>query len=530
VTDTAAPSSTHRSRGAARRGGETRAGRGFSLIELMVAIVILGLGLVMVATMFPIAWGRARDLSEFTVQQSITPAAENLATRLLGVAGGDLCSDVNDPKCKNIRASFAGDLIYDKYNILAVINSMNPNGGAPYYDPPPWPSDTLVHALNAENIRIASSLQGRALIAEDPWRLERALDLWDECPNLDPASDLIANSYMNPQIYIHQRFHPPLSPRKHVDRPPVVLPPRDAPDDPAGVFTDTPAEKDDKWDDAVSSRRFAWAMFHRLRERVAGTEAAADESRTFDFYYVTLRRPQPTHRYARQNSEPGTLPPSARDNWFFPLALPEAMQADEDVAFPIAWRVQVEFPEAIVPAYTQTAPNSPPIDTATNIPTEIRIPPENFLGGNNAKRMLVTMFPRGTQFIDEITGKVLRVVQVREAIDGLSATLTLDREIFREEIDIAPTLLPDDDPVCVGALPGQCILQYLPCYDKDINGCTYTPNNPAVALDPPDRIRTVWVFPPPAEDRENEDEYPVFSGNPPVVQIDVHTTTVTPNG
>ncbi len=32
----------------------------FSLMELMIGIVILGLGLVMVATMFPVAWTRAR--------------------------------------------------------------------------------------------------------------------------------------------------------------------------------------------------------------------------------------------------------------------------------------------------------------------------------------------------------------------------------------------------------------------------------------------------------------------------------------
>ena len=78
--------------------------RGFSLVELMIAIVILGLGLVMVATVFPVAWGRARELSEFTQQQSITPAAQNLTSRILRAAPADLGTATVGP-------SFAGDLL-----------------------------------------------------------------------------------------------------------------------------------------------------------------------------------------------------------------------------------------------------------------------------------------------------------------------------------------------------------------------------------------------------------------------------------
>ena len=170
------------------------------------------------------------------------------------------------------------------------------------------------------------------------------------------------------------------------------------------------------------------------------------------------------------------------------------------------------------------------VDTATNIPTEIQIPPVDFIGSDTAKRTLVTMFPRKTRFIDEYSGKIFRVVQVREALDGLSATLTLDREVSREELDIDETLFPDDDPFCNGVAPGACSIQYWPC--REFGGCVRPPlpGEPIDALDPPDRIRTVWVYPPPTVDRENENEYPVFSGSPPVVQIDVRTLTIYPNG
>ena len=59
-----------------RQGPRTRATRrkarsAFSLAELMIAIVILGLGLLMVAGMFPVGWIKARELAEYTTSQSI---------------------------------------------------------------------------------------------------------------------------------------------------------------------------------------------------------------------------------------------------------------------------------------------------------------------------------------------------------------------------------------------------------------------------------------------------------------------------
>ena len=103
----------------------------FSLIEMMIAIVILGLGLVMVATMFPIALGRARTLSEFTRQTAIANAAETTIGMLAQVDGLTLNA-----------ATFAGDLVYDAPPPPPNLNSVGLMAR----------SDTRVHLLHMENL------------------------------------------------------------------------------------------------------------------------------------------------------------------------------------------------------------------------------------------------------------------------------------------------------------------------------------------------------------------------------------------
>jgi hypothetical protein len=112
--------------------------------------------------------------------------------------------------------------------------------------------------------------------------------------------------------------------------------------------------------------------------------------------------------------------------------------------------------------------------------------------------MVVQMFPQGTQFVDEVTGVVYRVVKQRIAVTGDSATLTLDKEVLAEDIDDGGNF----------RTPGQAPT-------VDLNAVEKT-------------VRTVWVYPPSVEPGRADGTPPTFSGNSPVVSIEVEGLTFAP--
>ncbi len=279
------------------------------------------------------------------------------------------------------------------------------------------------------------------------------------------------------------------------------------------------AGKASLWEQALDTRRFCWGVLHRLRGYVGPkwvcqpgggfpipacppaqpcchvdlAEEAIAQSRSFDFYFVTLRRANPTNRYAVQ--DPGDRAQFVPDPCSFPkttLIVPQPKGAAEDVMLPTPWRVQVQLPGTI---------SSKAL--ANGIPTEITVPPQAVTGITDpAKYMWVSMFPTGTQFVDELTGAVYRVASRRVSGDNLSATLTLDKEITIEDVD-----LELDDPRCASCFPFDPAAHNFP--------------------DPEELLRTVWVYPPPIATRTT-DPYVLFDGNPPVVSIDVRTLSLSP--
>lgn len=497
----------------------SRAGRrlGFSLIELMVAIVVLGLGLVMVATVFPIAWGQARKYSEAGTMKSIVGNAEAMV-ELLASEGG-----LRPP-----RGSFAGDLV--------VTTVTDPITGVKR-DEIVMLSDTRVHLLYMENL-LASGERAfvpnrevpwcgdncgpasggpsgvRLITRPAPWQLE-GLEVkkatadpflndgfkdpsdptvcGDKSLGNDPDYYYCGTTFLSPQVRFEQRLHPPMRPRDN-----VAL---------SGAFNGV----DRQWDDALSTRRYAWAVFHRATELFElGTGSGVDlvqeatevlekePCREFDMYYVMLRRPRSTLRYARQNPANAPDPQFPED-----LVVPAALPASEDVVLPEPWRVQILLPPTnkLRPADDTNGLISgiPP-----GIPTEVEVPAGDFqaigVPEGLITEMLVQMFPRGAWFIDEDNGNVYQVIKQRLALakDGTidKAILTVDREI-------------------TGANG-----------DADRNG------DGGYAVD--ERVRTVWVFPPPVEatrakEFQNADPVlhfplegtiPVFDGPPPVVAIE----------
>ncbi len=421
-------------------------------MELMIGIVILGLGLVMVATIFPVAWTRARTLSEYTVQRAIAEGAHPTVMSLVRVSRPSV-ENVSSPAD---ASGFLGDLLYDQPNSLWISACLAP-----------FESDTWVHALNLENIQVAR----RRFITEDLWRIQDppAMPL-SNFEGIGPPV-VVENSYFRKQISFRQRVYPPLAPRRNVDV--------------EGVFTG----EDDGWDDALATRRFCWAVLHRLREPINANDAnPRSTTRSFDVYYVTLKRPSPTYRYARQDpTNPASVPdPCSLDD---PPVIPVAGPPIWDVMFPVPWRVQIEFPD------TLSLRNNP-----TGIPTEVVVPPDSLTAGNAIqKAMLVQMFPTGGRFIDELTGRVFRVVKRRVIGDEADrAVLTLDREVFIEDLDLEAV----NATLCL----------------------TCTPGNGATEL--AERLRTVWVFPPPVQATRGPGDVPIFEGSQPVVGIDVRTVNI----
>lgn len=420
----------------------------------MIAIVILGLGLIMVATMFPVAWQRARTLGEYTIQTTVTQSAHATLKMLAAVDGLDTHA-----------GTFAGDLIFDNAGggrILAL-------------------SDTRVHALNMGNV-----------IASAPRRfIHKPTKSWDDGTDRTALWRLGRPDFINVALADlcddagRPGFCDPLYVSKQIEFESLVYPPLERRDvsrmDLDGMFIDD----DPRWDDALEKRRFSVAILHRLREEVDPTPDGVNQTREFDIYYVTLRRPQPTLRYARQNPDLEMTPnPLARAVVVTPVALPP----EQDVMFPSPWRVQVYFPAAL-------ASTTDPANLPSGVPTEVEV---NTLPVATAE-FVVDVFQRGTQFIDEITGAVYRVVNRRIA-QGTTGTmqdqafLTLGREVFIEDIDDSPE----------------------------------TGGSNSIELD--ESIRTVWVFPPPVDAERNANDEPVFVGKQPTVGIEIRKLTLTPAG
>ena len=483
---------------------------------MMIAIVILGLGLVMVATIFPVAWDRARTLSDYTVEQAASSGAHATLSALLRPAGHSLVKVCPPPPTPCFEESqlttggLAGDMFFDP----TLVGPASPR--------PDWYkailaySDTSVHALNVENILFLSTVPVVATVPENPWDLE---DPGGSFPT-PPVTQIVQGRFLNtdyphpvnqrnrgepfpdpdrlfyggdkcltpqggtPQVRVWQRLYPPMT------APPAA-----------------PGPELDQWNEKLATRRFCWAVLHRLRTRVGPApfapgvtpalaqsdelvrEAAAarGSTRTFDMYYVTLRRSKSTNRYARQDPTPALIPNPFVFDHTIAAVNPAAMKSENDVMFPVAWRVQMEFPLPL-------AAGSP------GIPTEVQMPPNGITG--ETARMLVQMFPAGTQFIDEIKGNIYRVAKRRIVDDeGKKSVLTLDREIVVEDLDFLSGETLCYDPVCI---PGTIVAEEL--------------------------LRTVWVFPPPVDRSQSGGEQtPTFDGPSPVVNIEVATLSISPS-
>ena len=332
--------------------------------------------------------------------------------------------------------------------------------------------DPLVHALHLENWAMNpealflcdGNTPNDLSVPEAPFVLELTAP-YNQRVGI-PADLLAAGACLNyppgigaPVIKLRDRLYPPI---------PTALTPEDV----------------DQWREVLTSRRYAWAVLHRL----ARVPQSPTDPRYFHMYYVTLRRGNNTSRFARQSSVDDIVP----------LAPPIALPDTEDVMFPIAWRVPllvIESQSPGVPAIAFAGAIDADVDeflaAGLNPPLSSSAPIDPV---DNDVCRVADMFPRGSFVIDELNGNVYRVSQ-REYIENAAgqtnrlARLTLDTEVTITDLegeDGSPNLL----------------------------------NNATL------RNRIVWVFPPSVAAGARN---PVnFTGANPVVEVRVETLTLMP--
>ncbi|MCP4591150.1 MAG: prepilin-type N-terminal cleavage/methylation domain-containing protein [bacterium] len=420
----------------ARTAAAVRRASAFSLAELMIAIAILGLGLLVVASMFPIAWSKARDLSQHTAATAVAEAAAITFEQLARVDGASECLNYT---------SFAGDYVVETKAIIIPTGLPHSSFNKVPVDAKA-PSDTYVHPLSMENALMDVPPSGGVspVITEGTWLLmdgsrsgsddlywlDVHMDLGTVCGGEGTRGDILW--YDQPQVLFHQRVHPALAPYPVGGSDPELQ----------------------EWQDRLETRRYAWAVFHRLNEPILHPtppatsaqharfirerRAAARTPRQFTLYYVTLRR-NPGQRFCRQDEDAAATSGSN-------IALPHTVGNLNDVMFPTPWLVPLVVPQVVGGSralnYRDNTLSTQKDVVPRGLPTEVLVEADL-----NAGDDIREFFPPGTWFIDSVNGETYRVTKRRLSDAGfgdsrfvgnmtspVEALLTLDREIFVDDL------------------------------------------------------------------------------------------------
>jgi len=470
------------------------------MAELMIAVVILGIGLLITSSMFPIAWYKAREVAEAAVVPALANAAEvNLK---LQCRRADRNLDETDPRYTS--SFFPGDWV--------------PPAGdrvEPLIGP-----DTHVHLLNAGNF-LADTGEDFYIdddnkewpVADDAWMLEDNLVVYlaDRNPLLTgfnvPLVEVLRVA-LGPQVTPQSRLALPLGRRPRA---------ADTPTPPAEVMK--------LWQERFDGCRHCWAVFYRFSE-LPGAEYAVinpnnttltvqqkhkvsteelRQPRQLNVYYVTLKRPVGA-RYARQQGyDPHESSPETAD-----LTAPEPRDPEFDVLLPVPWRFEAEL--AVLPTDADYVPGAP---------AEIIVRPPTNTG---VQPIMLEALDKDYYLIDDRTGQVFKVTNRRT--DGLNVVLTLDSEYTAAQVINTPEYEPQ---LSGSSVPAAEQLQHnwkMASLWKH-HGCDVDPSRPECNSaffvqkeDEPER-RTYWVYLPPVEQRSSPSDPLIFSGSQPVVAIEV---------
>ncbi|MDM8007580.1 MAG: prepilin-type N-terminal cleavage/methylation domain-containing protein [Phycisphaerae bacterium] len=304
----------------------------FSLLELMIAIVILGIGMVMVATVFPIGI----DMAAQTVQMNIAQAVADVALGTLQLKVPRWPNKVPGPALKAapdvLRTEFGSAT--DPVEIdVSDQTALGLNGHF-----------TTIWDISAMTADVEVVKRLRFFTETTGWTAEKGPsgpgDAWDYAyvipsQNLPPAYANIASiNSLPPAIPPTLGRVPDVYPLNLIDQ---VYPPvqRTRADGSSRDFLDSATETGIRSD--LAGRRYSWIAIHHL------TDSNAGGSRFVVTLLVTYRS-NLANRYARQadaDSDPSVYAPVFNpDPDLNTLNAPVPDAEDTDMLFPRPWLVR----------------------------------------------------------------------------------------------------------------------------------------------------------------------------------------------
>ena len=339
---------------------------GFSLLELMIAIVIFGIGMVMVATVFPVGLDLTRETVQLDLSQAATDAA--MATLILRVPGLDPSLDGNASKTRlltvtdvaytDLDASLVGDELDVKPPFQLNDSNWIAESALWQGANPVWFTNRYLRAFTEETGWAAELMGNNNDTAVVPGQnlpsgygkldsyTSGDLDafLHDGALTMIPPSFGVTSPM--PRIHLADQVYPPVSPYMYD---------KDADIEPGAGFAQKVDRPLAEVVEDLASRRYSWTALHCMT-------SPDTQNRRIRAAIVVTYRGDLTARFAAQADEdpddaaenkPDVYVPhfnladdADRKNVFLPQAVPASEEGNpnpwnKDALFPRPWLVML---------------------------------------------------------------------------------------------------------------------------------------------------------------------------------------------
>ncbi len=333
--------------------------KAFSLMEVLLSVTILALGMIFVATQFPMGLANAREVAEKT--QTIINEHNTTVQTELNIRTFDPCYIGN------------GDLIIDTSTPTLPTPSTLP-----------LPLLTRVRFLCQPNIRIDSD----DFVMDDP--TDNAFDI---LPTIDfnydkPATGTGVKNEVPNNIFLYDSSNTTdtLSAENYGT---VVYPPVTRDDPAVQAYLDLPNVADIT---TITEQEWAGAIYDTALERnyATATLYRSMGNRTLRLYNFTLRISNKNLRYPVQDISTAN-----------PYEFPEPYADTEDRKFPIPWRVDLDPSNPIV--YDNLILNSDPLD---------RFVLNDYTQNDNFADNIETFLREGSVLVESSNGQLFYIEEI----------------------------------------------------------------------------------------------------------------------